>query len=124
MEGLANCLYVGAGGMLGAVIRYLLSLLPVKADNGFPVITFMINIIGSFCIGLIIALTGKHVNVNPRLILFLKVGLCGGFTTFSTFSIEALQLIQNGKYLVSFLYMILSVALCVAAAAAAQVIVK
>lgn len=124
MEGLVNCFFVGVGGMLGAVSRYLLALLPVRVENGFPVITFLINIIGAFCIGLIIALAGKYVNVHPRMILFLKVGLCGGFTTFSTFSVEALQLIQTGKYLVSFLYMVLSVALCVTAVAVAQAIVK
>jgi CrcB protein len=124
MEGLVNCFVVGVGGMLGAVSRYLLALLPVKAENGFPVMTFIINIFGAFCIGLIIALAGKHVNVHPRLIIFLKVGLCGGFTTFSTFSVEALQLIQTCKYLVALLYMVLSVALCVTAAAVAQAIVK
>jgi CrcB protein len=124
MEGLINVFFVGVGGMLGSASRYLLTLLPIKVENSFPVITFAINITGAFCIGLIIALTGKHVNVPPRLVLFLKVGLCGGFTTFSTFSAEALQLIQSGKYLVAFLYMVLSVALCVAAAAVAQVIVN
>lgn len=65
----------------------LLGKLPVKAA-GFPVITLGINVVGAFCIGLIVAAVGKHSGWDPRLVLFLKVGFCGGFTTFSTFSLE------------------------------------
>jgi len=120
----ANCLLVGAGGMLGTIGRYLLGLLPVKAQSGFPLITLFINLIGAFCIGFIIALSERSGNMNPQLVLFLKVGICGGFTTFSTFSLEAVQLIQNGKIGVALSYMILSVVLCLIAVASAQIIVR
>jgi len=124
METISNCLFVGAGGMFGAIARYLMGLLPLRLQNGFPLITLGINLLGAFCIGLIAAQAGKNPSIDPRLLLLLKVGICGGFTTFSTFSLEALTLLQSGKYLVGLSYMILSTALCVAAAAAAQILVK
>ena len=124
MSTFVNCLLVGAGGILGTIGRYLLSLLPIKTQSGFPIITLAINLIGAFCIGLIVAFSVKSGNASPQLILFLKVEICGGFTTFSTFSLEAMQLLQNGKFIVALSYMVLSVALCVAAVAGAQAIVK
>lgn len=124
MNTLVSCLLVGAGGMLGTIGRYLLGLLPIKAQSGFPVITLAINLIGAFCIGLIIAFSERSGNTNPQLVLFLKVGICGGFTTFSTFSLEAVQLLQNGKLAAALSYMLLSVVLCVVAVAGVQVIVQ
>jgi CrcB protein len=118
-----NCLVVGAGGALGAVMRYLFCLLPLKPQNGFPLTTLGVNLIGAFCLGLIITLAGRNADFNPRLLLFLKIGLCGGFTTFSTFSMEAMSLLQEGKIIVAVSYMALSVVLCVSAIAAAQAIV-
>ncbi|MDR0303079.1 MAG: fluoride efflux transporter CrcB [Treponema sp.] len=118
-----NCLVVGAGGAIGAVMRYLFCLLPLRPQNGFPVTTLAVNLSGAFCLGLIVALAGRNVDFNPRLLLFLKIGLCGGFTTFSTFSTETMSLLQEGKIIVAVSYMALSVVLCVSAVAAAQAIV-
>ena len=81
-----NCLFVGLGGFIGAVCRYLIGLLPVQSESGFPYKTFLINVAGAFLIGCIATYAGKHPSVNPQLVLFLKVGICGGFTTFSTFA--------------------------------------
>lgn len=120
----ANCLLVGIGGMLGTICRYLVGLLPIKMQSGFPIITLAINLIGAFCIGLIVAFSEKSSGINPQLVLFLKVGICAGFTTFSTFSLEAMQLLQNGKFVVGLSYMVLSVALCVSAVVGAQAIAK
>lgn len=106
MNVLLNCLFVGCGGMLGAVARYLMGFLPLKPQNGFPAGTMLINVIGAFFIGLIAALAGKYGTLNPHLVLFLKVGICGGFTTFSTFSLEALGLLQSGKCLLGAAYMV------------------
>lgn len=124
MTTFVNCLLVGAGGMIGTICRYLFGLIPIKVQGGFPVNTLLINIIGAFCLGLIMAFSGKNGNVNPQLLLFLQIGICGGFTTFSTFSWEAIQLLQNGKFPVALSYMVLSVALCVLAIAGAQVIAR
>ena len=74
-----NCLAVGAGGFLGAVLRYLCSLLPLGRDGGFPVGTLLVNVLGAFAIGLIAAAAARHAALSPRMILFLKTGICGGF---------------------------------------------
>lgn len=117
------CLFVGIGGFIGAIIRYLIGLLPYGNNLNFPVKTFIINVIGSFIIGLIIAYT-KGSKDNIYLILFLKVGLCGGFTTFSSFSLETFDLIQTGNSLIASLYIILSLVLSITAIFMAQLIFK
>lgn len=124
VEVLLNCLVVSAGGAVGTVCRYLVGLLPLKPQNGFPLITLGINVAGAFLIGLIAAAAGKYSGLDPRLLLFLKVGICGGFTTFSTFSLESVNLLQNGQVLLSLSYMALSVFLCVGAVVGAQMLVK
>lgn len=121
---LLNCLYVGIGGAIGSVCRYLLGLLPVRPAGGFPLITLGINVLGAFCIGLLMALAGRHTGWDPRLLLLLKVGVCGGFTTFSTFCSESVQLLQNGRPGLTALYVVLSVLLGGAAVLAGQALVK
>ena len=91
-----NCLAVALGGAIGSVLRYLIGLIPVKEQFLFPIKTFAINVIGCFVIGLVTALTLKSNNLNPKLVLFMKVGICGGFTTFSTFALESSNLLKNG----------------------------
>ena len=106
-----NLLAVGLGGALGAVCRYLIGLVIPKLDSGFPLATFAVNLIGCFVIGLIVGILGKHGNLEPRLVLFLQTGICGGFTTFSTFSLETLTLLEEGRYTAAVLYIVLSIAL-------------
>ena len=91
-----DCLAVGAGGFVGAVLRWLIGLIPVELKSGFPVKTFAINVVGCFAIGLVTALAAKHFPENTWLTLFLKAGICGGFTTFSTFALETESLVENG----------------------------
>ena len=110
-----NCVFVGLGGLVGTVLRYLVSLLPMRHESGFPVLTLGINVLGAFLLGLIMAYAGRAPSLDPRALLFLKVGLCGGFTTFSTFALEAHGLLSGGKPVVALLYMVLSVVLCVCA---------
>lgn len=106
-------LCVGAGGFVGAVLRYLAGLaLPGAA---FPVSTFFVNVVGSFVIGLIVG----AVDVRPEwlpanAVLFLKTGVCGGFTTFSTFSLETFDLMDQGSWGLAAGYAVASVACCVA----------
>ena len=108
-------LSVGAGGFIGAVLRFLMGKLPLKEMTIFPVNTLLINIIGAFVIGVVAAAGSRYGAENSNLVLFLKVGLCGGFTTFSTFSLEGLALIQEGDFLIFMAYAVSSVALCLLA---------
>lgn len=117
-----NCLIVALGGALGAVCRYLITLLPMNPENGFPVKTFLINIAGSFLIGIVAALAAKN-SLDSRLVLFLKVGICGGFTTFSSFALETEGLIQKGSSGIAFLYAVSSIILGVLAVMAAEKLV-
>ena len=123
MDTVQNCLYIGLGGALGAVFRYLFGLLPFRHSSGFPLTTFIVNVLGAFCIGLIVALAAKNMITDPHVILFLKTGICGGFTTFSTFSLESSQLLKDGRAPVGMLYIAVSVVLCIAAVMLAQLLV-
>ena len=118
-----NCLIVGAGGFLGAVFRYLMSMLPLHEHSVFPFNTLLINVIGAFLIGIITAYAAKG-NFDPRILLFLKVGICGGFTTFSTFALEAEGLLGEGHYSLLATYVCGSVLLCIGAVILAKVIVQ
>lgn len=119
-----NCMVVGAGGFIGAVCRYLIGLIPVKEPFSFPVKTFVINIVGSFVIGIIAALSVKSGVLSPRAVLFLKTGLCGGFTTFSTFALETGTLIRGGNTGIAFLYVVLSVIVAVAAVFGSEAVLR
>lgn len=116
-----NCIIVGIGGFIGAVVRYLIGLIPVNPQNGFPIKTLLINIAGAFLIGMVVAFGAKK-EWNPQLILFLKVGICGGFTTFSSFALETNQLLEQGAGGSAALYVVLSVAGALAAVYVAQIL--
>lgn len=119
-----DCLVVGIGGFIGSAVRYLIGKIPMKNPASFPVNTLLINIAGSFLIGIIAAAVAKNNHINPRLILFLKVGICGGFTTFSTFSLETGELIKSGAFFTAFVYVIASAGLGILAVMAGQCAVK
>lgn len=100
---------VGLGGALGSMLRYLISLIPV--NNTFPFLTLITNLLGALLIGFIVGLS-DNLFISKKFLLFLKTGVCGGFTTFSTFSLEAVQLFQRGEPFLGALYATLSVVLC------------
>lgn len=104
-----NILSVGLGGFVGAVCRYLIGLIPINEITTFPIKTFVINVIGCIVIGVITVAAARNTSLNPYMLLFLKVGLCGGFTTFSTFALESVDLMKNGNVMMSFLYVFGSV---------------
>jgi CrcB protein len=84
----------------------------------------LINIVGALAIGIIVGLTERFSGLNPNIVLFLKVGVCGGFTTFSTFALETSQLFSGGKAWMGLMYIILSVVLCVLAVWLGKSLVK
>lgn len=104
-----NLLLVGLGGMLGSMLRYGLSL--IWKSNGFPTATFVANIIGCFIIGCVYALAQRNHYFELNFKLLLTAGLCGGVTTFSAFSWESLQMLQQGKQGLFVLYVLLSIVL-------------
>lgn len=104
-------IFVAMGGAIGAMGRYAISLIPVK--TGFPILTLITNILGAVLIGFIVGVTVSHENISPNKVLFWKTGVCGGFTTFSTFSLEACTLLENRAYLAGGIYIALSVACCI-----------
>ena len=104
-------LAVGLGGALGAMGRYGISLLPLK--SAFPWLTLLTNVLGALVIGFVVGVTADN-TASPNTVLFWKTGVCGGFTTFSTFSLETLRLLEGGQTGAGLLYAGASVVLCVA----------
>lgn len=98
-----SLLLVGAGGALGSIARYAVSLLFAHFAIGSHWATLLVNVVGSFMIGLLLTV------LSNGAYLFAVVGFCGGFTTFSTFSSQALQLFQAGERVTAVAYMALSV---------------
>ena len=119
-----NCLAVGIGGFIGAVCRYLMGLIPLRDSQGFPVITLLVNVLGAFLIGCIVSAAAKDGKLEPRMLLFLKTGICGGFTTFSTFALETTDLLGSGKPLLAVTYVLLSVVLGLVAVFAGQYLLR
>ena len=114
-------LIIGLGGGIGAILRYLISAVPLKVS--FPVQTFVTNVLGAILIGIVVeVVAGKQVSQNWS--LFWRVGICGGFTTFSTFSLETYNLIEKGNTGIALGYAILSVVLSVIGVFAGRGIVK
>ncbi len=108
---------VALGGALGSVCRYLLGpALQRLFDATFPVGTLVINVVGSLILGFVMRLAAEGVNVTPEARAFIAVGICGGFTTFSTFSYEAMRLLEDGEGGRAALYVVASVLLSLLAA--------
>ncbi|MGN1050962.1 MAG: fluoride efflux transporter CrcB [Acutalibacteraceae bacterium] len=119
-----NILMVALGSAIGGVARYLLGLIPLPFKESFPFVTLFINFLGAFLIGTVAFWSAKSGNVNQNLILFLKVGLCGGFTTFSTFSLESYNLFQKGNISLALLYVVLSVLMCLLAVFCGKIVAE
>lgn len=114
-----TCLIVMLGGAVGTFARYAISVLALPISRQLPWGTILINITGSFLIGLFGTLTLAHgrypVSENVR--LFVMIGICGGYTTFSSFSLQTLDLLRSGAMMRALVNIVLSVVLCVLAVA-------
>ena len=98
-------LLVGFGGFFGSIARYWMSKLNLTWDfHSIPMSTLAVNIIGSFLIGFMLGIFMNSNLLHTNLKLFLVVGFCGGFTTFSSFTNENFLLLQNGQYLTALIY--------------------
>ncbi len=114
VHGVSNILYIAAGGATGAVLRYLVSSgLHAVLGRGFPYGTLAVNTTGSFAMGVLFVLLIERMDAGIELRAGLMIGLLGAFTTFSTFSIETLNLIEAGEQLKAGLNVLLSVTLCI-----------
>lgn len=101
--------FVGIGGIIGSMLRYILSILAVDIwGKGFPLGTLLINLSGAFILGWLTSRLVVPKKLPPSLLTALSTGVIGSFTTFSTFCIETVNLIESAHYIKGFLYMILS----------------
>jgi fluoride exporter len=118
-------LIVAAGSGIGGIMRYGMQVFFYKTyPSVFPLGTFSVNLIGCFLIGVFVALAEKGNILSPETKLFLVTGICGGFTTFSSFSNENITLIKSGEWLYFFLYMAGSVVLGLLATYLGMLLVK
>ena len=118
-------IYIGIGSAIGGTLRYWLSnntykLLPLN----FPYGTLLVNVTGSFILGMIMFYFNDKELLNPQFRIFLTIGFCGGFTTFSTFSLETMNLFHDAQYFYGILNVILSVILCLFGVYLAYIVTK
>jgi CrcB protein len=121
---LTTCLWIMLGGAIGTFGRYAISVLALPISRDLPWGTILINITGSFVIGFFGTLTLAHGRypMSETVRLFVMVGLCGGYTTFSSFSLQTLDLLRSGAMLRAGINVAASVVLCIAAVAAGHLI--
>lgn len=108
---ITNILMVGLGGFAGCTLRYLVSL-AIKFDS-FPLSLVLINALGSFLIGVFSILFRENFISSPHAYMLLTTGLLGGFTSFSTFSLETILLFEKGKIMLGIWHIVLTVVVCV-----------
>ena len=122
---LKSILIVGAGSFLGGALRFLIStLIKGACTSSFPWATLTVNLIGCLLIGVIYGLFTRHSNVQHAMCLLLTTGFCGGFTTFSTFASEGVQMLQGGNLGVFATYAFLSLGLGILLVMLGYIVVK
>jgi CrcB protein len=121
----SNILIVGLGGGVGSILRYLCQKwINESYQHNFPLATFLVNVFGCLLIGIFYALGEKGNILSPQTRLLLITGLCGGFTTFSTFAFENMNLLRTGDNFYFFLYGVGSIVLGIAAVYIGSFIIK
>lgn len=109
-----NCFFIFIGGGIGSVLRYIAKIFIDKHISlYYPYATLFVNVVGSFFLGFVTAYFLNKTSIPSEIKLFMTVGIAGGFTTFSTFSLECFTLIKNEHAPIAVFYMLASVVLCV-----------
>ena len=122
---MVNIFLIGIGGFIGAVARYGMAVwIGQRWGRSFPLGTFIINVSGSFLIGLLMTLFTERFLVNPQWRLFMVVGFLGAYTTFSTFEYETGMLLKDGEWLIAGMNVVFSVLVGFAALKLGEVIAK
>jgi fluoride exporter len=114
MNRILPILVVGVGGFIGTVLRYLLSFVGQKFSFTFPHWTLWANLLGCLALGIVTALATETESISPSTRLFLATGICGGFTTMSTFTYETFQFAHDSEYLYAAVYGVATIAGCAA----------
>ena len=109
---MSNLIWVAAGGAIGASLRYLSSITIKFIYPSFPLGTLFVNVLGSFIIGLLMNYLENRNFPENFISYFIIIGLLGSYTTFSAFSFEVIDLLNNRKIFISFIYILLSVSSC------------
>ena len=109
---MTNVILVATGGAIGALLRYSSTSIIKYIFPGYPLGTLLVNIIGSFCIGVLMSYTETKNFSEGFYKYFLIIGILGSFTTFSAFSYEVFELINNKKIFISFFYIMTSITIC------------
>ena len=113
---LRSLIFIGLGSFAGGILRYLTQQYMQKYfPSSIPLGTLTVNIIGCFVIGIVYGLSTKGNIISPEVRIFLVTGLCGGYTTFSSFAYENISLLQDGEFFYVSLYIFLSLFLGFAA---------
>ena len=115
---------ISAGGVAGALARYGIALAVPHSATGFPVSTLIINVSGSLLIGVLMVLLGHARNPHPLVRPFFGVGILGGFTTFSTYAVDAHQLMVHHEAGLAILYLLSTLVLGLAAVAVGAVLAR
>lgn len=106
---------IGLGGAIGTILRYVMGGLDYRFSSGvFPISTLVVNVTGSLAIGFLWGITDRF-NFSPNVRMFVFLGILGGYTTFSTFSLETFNLMRDGEYRIAFMNMFFSVVLSIGA---------
>ena len=121
---LKNTLFIGCGSFIGGAARYLISVAMKTISKGFPWGTLVVNLVGCLVIGLLWGFFSKNSGESSSWALFMTVGICGGFTTFSTFSKEALMMLQAGNFISLLAYVTISVIAGIALVAAGYYLIR
>ena len=120
-----NLIIIGVGGAFGAVARHLVGALVIRHVSwAFPLGTFLVNLSGCFFIGLLYGIAVRYSWLTLEWRLFLITGICGGYTTFSSFSFESISLVRQGHYTYFFLYVLGSVILGLLATVIGIMVIK